>query len=481
MKIGISAKLFIAVVTTAVLAIAIMAIALRHNFRHGFLDYINTTEINRLANVSDRVLAVYREQGGWDFIRQNPRAGRRLLRGIIHDLRQSPGHHAMHEPHMGDNGELPLFNRISLLDESKHLLAGARELGQFAKLVPVKSVDGQIIAWLGYNPATGLSDTVDIQFQQSQVNTSIVISLLALLIAAIIAMLLSRQFLMPIKQLVAATRKLGDGELETRVRVESNDEIGRLADDFNQLAESLMQQERARHQWLADIAHELRTPVAVLRGEIEALQDGIRKPTTQSLSSLHDEVMRLNGLIEDLYQLSLSDIGALNYHKSQLHLNGLLRSIIDAFEQQYQQKSIRVSQTIDDCEQVYLHADEQRIRQVFANLFQNSIRYTDNNGQINIRCECDSQNATIHWIDSTPGVSDEALPKLFDRLYRVDPSRDRKSGGAGLGLSICKNIVSAHDGSIEAQHSELGGLHLIIKLPLSEGPPLSEHLLAHTK
>ena len=466
MKLGISAKLFFAVVITTVSAIAIMAFALRHNFRHGFLDYINTTEINSLANISDRLLQVYSEQGSWDFIRENPRLGRRLLRNFGQGMRR----HSMHDDmmqHEHHGAPLPLLNRLTLLDESRRYLAGSRNVGTKSKLVPVKTDKDQIIAWLSYYPATGLTDTVDIQFQQSQVNTSLIISLAAVVFAALIAMILAKQFLSPIKQLVAATRKLSNGELDTRIAVKSNDEFGQLTKDFNGLAETLADQERARHQWLADISHELRTPVAVLRGEIEALQDGIRKTSPQTLASLHSEVLRINALIEDLYQLSLSDIGALDYHKSRINLVDVVESVIASFTGQCQQKNLRITSMLSDCEKIEIYADENRMRQLFANLFQNSIRYSDENGQVSIRCESQQDSLSIQWCDSSPGVSDEALPKLFNRLYRVDPSRDRKSGGAGLGLSICKNIVKAHNGSISAQHAQLGGLCVIITLPLT--------------
>jgi len=468
-KFGISAKLFVAVVTTAVLVIATMALSLRHNFRHGFLQYINTMELNSLANTADRLAQIYEKEGSWDFIRANPRMGRRLLRNIGREQRHHSMHQEMHGSPDPSHAPLPLLNRISLLDESRQFLAGSRKLGADAKLVAVKNASGNTIAWLAYHPASGLSDTVDIQFQQSQVNTSLVISLVAIVLAAIIAMILARQFLSPIKQLVAATHKLGEGEYDARVIVNSRDEFGQLSEDFNRLAAILAEQEHARHQWLADISHELRTPVAVLRGEIEALQDGVRKTSAETLDSLHSEVVRINRLIEDLYQLSLSDIGALNYHKTQIRPSRVIQHVIDSFENQYTQKHLQVDCELQACDEIYLLADENRLSQLFANLMQNSIRYTDVGGNIKVRCQCRQQTLLIEWMDSSPGVSEEALPRLFDRLYRVDPSRNRSSGGAGLGLSICKSIVKAHDGTISAQHSELGGLCVNISLAIDKG------------
>lgn len=468
MKLGISTKLFFAVVITTVVSIAIMAITIRHNFRHGFLNYINTTEIENLALISDKLLKIYQDQGGWRFLRENPRLGKRLMRSLGREWRHHSMHQDMHMPEAPHNAALPLLNRLTLLDETQQYLAGNKDFAANATLVPVKTSNNQVIAWLGYHPATALSETVDIQFQQSQVNTSLVISVIAIVFSALIAIMLSRQFLMPIKQLVSATRKLAQGELETRVKVKSQDEFGQLTRDFNQLAETLADQQRARHQWLADISHELRTPVAILRGEIEALQDGVRTANEQTLASLHSEVLRLNSLIEDLYQLSLSDIGALDYQKTQVQLLPIVKDVIASFNAQCQKKSLQVTSELDGCAAITLYADEQRLRQLLVNLFQNSVRYTDEHGQIKISCERNQGNVIIRWMDSAPGVSDADLTKLFDRLYRVDPSRDRKSGGAGLGLSICKNIVKAHDGTISATHSSLGGLCLNISLPIDK-------------
>jgi len=463
MRFGITAKLFVAVAITTGLVIAFMAFAMRYHFRHDFLNYINSTELNSLSRLADRLKKVYEEQGSWEFIRENPRLGRRMMRGFGRDSQinaenqQENSAAGMHNMH--------LLHRVNLLDEEQRLLVGRRDMLKDAKLVAVKSDSGQTIAWLSYQPATGLSEAVDIQFQQSQINTGIAISLVVLLFASLFAWILSRQFLSRIRQLATATRNLSLGELETRIAVKGQDEFGQLMQDFNRLATSLSDQEQARHRWLADISHELRTPVAVLRGEIEALQDGIRSIDANTLSSLHGEVLRINTLIDDLYQLALSDIGELSFEMTQLDLSALLKDVIESYVGQCQQKSLKIDSEFTGCADVKILGDENRMRQLFANLFQNSIRYTDNDGSIRIECQVTNSKVMVHWMDSKPGVGDEELTRLFDRLYRVDPSRSRQAGGAGLGLSICKNIVSAHGGTISATHSSLGGVCITVSLP----------------
>jgi two-component system sensor histidine kinase BaeS len=249
------------------------------------------------------------------------------------------------------------------------------------------------------------------------------------------------------------------------VPVSSSDELGRLAGDFNAMALTLEMNEKARRQWLADISHELRTPLAVLQGEIEALLDGIRTVTPETIRSLHAETLRLNRLVNDLYQLSLSDLGTLSYHKEDLDPAVVLRDSVDSFRSEFDRKSIRLEADIPDRTDATVFADPERLSQLFANLLDNSLKYTDAGGMLVVRLRGGSNGVTVEFEDSAPGVPGEALGRLFDRLYRVEGSRARESGGAGLGLAICKNIVEAHAGTITAQASPRGGI--LIRIVLS--------------
>ena len=221
-------------------------------------------------------------------------------------------------------------------------------------------------------------------------------------------------------------------------------------------------------QWVADISHELRTPIAVLQGEIEALLDGIRPITPEAVRSLHVEVLRLNRLIQDLYQLSLTDIGALTYRMENLDLAGMLTSSLDAYRAKFSHKSIALTVDIPK-EEITVFADRERFAQLFSNLFENSLRYTDKGGGLAVSLSTSNDHVVIEIQDSKPSVPEEGLNRLFERLYRVEGSRNRSSGGAGLGLAISKNIVEAHDGTISAHHAPLGGLLIKVTLPISGG------------
>jgi two-component system, OmpR family, sensor histidine kinase BaeS len=227
---------------------------------------------------------------------------------------------------------------------------------------------------------------------------------------------------------------------------------------------ALESNEKARRQWVADISHELRTPLAVLRGEIEALLEGVRQTTPGAVRSLHNEVLRLNRLVDDLYQLALSDLGALTYRKEEVDLREVLENAANSYRPEFERKSLTLSLNVPD-EEIILFADRERLVQLFSNLLDNSLRYTDPGGVVSIRLNSGKDMVTAQIEDSAPAVPPEAMDKLFDRLYRAEGSRNRRSGGAGLGLAICKNIVEAHGGSIFAVLGKLGGLLVNITFP----------------
>jgi two-component system sensor histidine kinase BaeS len=249
--------------------------------------------------------------------------------------------------------------------------------------------------------------------------------------------------------------------------VTSQDELGQLASDFNLLALTLQQNETTRRQWIADISHELRTPLTVLRGEIEALQDGVRPLTAAALASLHGETLRLGRLVDDLYQLSLSDLGALQYRKEPLAPQALLLAALEPLRPLFAAKGITLRADFAPDSDGEILADPQRLHQLFANLLDNALKYTDAPGTLELSMTRRGRNLRIELCDSAPTVAAADLERLFERLYRVESSRNRETGGAGLGLAICRNIAAAHQGTLTAHPSPLGGLCLTLTLPLT--------------
>jgi two-component system sensor histidine kinase BaeS len=186
------------------------------------------------------------------------------------------------------------------------------------------------------------------------------------------------------------------------------------------------------------------------------------------VDNLHSEVINLDRLVNDLHELSMSDIGALSYHKQRINLISILGQHVSIYHESFEDKHIKLDTNWSEKKPIFVLADQDRIGQLFSNLLTNSLRYSEENGKLEINVKEIAGSVLIQFNDSAPSVADEDIIKLFDRLFRVDSSRSRVTGGTGLGLAICKNIIEAHLGEITAEKSPLGGLQINIKLPLAK-------------
>jgi two-component system sensor histidine kinase BaeS len=288
----------------------------------------------------------------------------------------------------------------------------------------------------------------------------------ALLFAALFSAAVARQLTQPIRTLASGTQAVTSGDYGIRIAASRSDELGDLARDFNKLAEVLEKNRASRRRWVADIAHELRTPLAILRGEIDAIEDGVRTFDKATQRSLQTEISRLTKLVGDLHDLSIYDEGGLNGRRDSVDIGVILGNALRSCENRLRDAGIALTGRIAN-EGAIVTGDETKLGQLFTNLVENTIRYTNAPGKMAVTCYCDDASAVIEFADSPPGVPDRALKHLFERLFRVDASRSRDTGGSGLGLSICKAIVEAHGGTIEARQSELGGLLIRVRLPLT--------------
>ncbi|MEU6576105.1 ATP-binding protein [Streptomyces sp. NPDC046805] len=267
------------------------------------------------------------------------------------------------------------------------------------------------------------------------------------LAAVLGALLLSRAVLRPVRALTAAARGLGEGELDRRVPVSGRDEIAELGRTFNRMAHSLQSAEERQRRLTGDIAHELRTPLANLRGYLEALRDGVVAPTPELLDSLHEEVMLQQRIVDDLQDLALAEAGALTYHRAVVELGELLENARTAHRAQAE--AVGVALRVEAEGPVYADADADRLRQVVGNLVGNALRATAPGGSVTLAVTRRGASAVLRVRDTGKGIAPADLPHLFDRFWRADPSRGRTTGGSGLGLSIARQIVTDHAGTIE--------------------------------
>jgi two-component system sensor histidine kinase BaeS len=222
-----------------------------------------------------------------------------------------------------------------------------------------------------------------------------------------------------------------------------------------------------RRQWISDIAHELRTPLSILSGEVEALQDGVREVSPDALESLRSEARHLSKIVNDLHELSLADAGVLSIKKEPLDPVPVLNETLRHFRTRLEENQITVENSVKNDPSITVMGDADRLQQLFSNVLENTLRYADSPGTLKIRQDRTANRLAFIFEDSGPGVPEETLARLFDRLYRVDQSRSRTQGGSGLGLSICKSIVNALGGEIRAARAASGGLRIEIELPIS--------------
>ena len=489
MTLSIRTKLFLTLLIASALVVGGMLGFIRWSFQRGLVEFAATRQDERIAAIAARLADRYREDGGWERLRADRRLWIATLKGWTDRPRPEPElrdphrhpppwlRHALREDDPGwpsqrlqerlQGGGLPapLELRLMLLDAQGGLIYGRPELLPDARRYPI-DLNGEEVGSLALLPGPSLSELGEIRFLERQTTAFLAIALAMIALAVALSLPLARRLVRPLEAIQAGVRQLAAGHYGARVSVTGGDELGRLGRDLNRLAEALEQNEQARRQWVADISHELRTPLAVLRGELEALQDGVRPLGPAAVDSLYADTLRLGRLVDDLYELSMTDLGALSYRKEEIDPAEVLKSDLEAFAPRFAAADLQLTLDGRLGRSVLVQADAHRLSQLFRNLLRNSLRYTDPGGGLTVVLDSDDERLVLDFQDTAPAVPPEALPRLFDRLYRVEGSRSRDTGGTGLGLAICRNIVEAHGGRISARPAPQGGLWIRIELPL---------------
>jgi two-component system sensor histidine kinase BaeS len=502
--------LFLAIASANLVLVVAVYLIYSWSFAKGLVDYVKQSEEERLKPMITSLADGYRQHGSWQWLeddkgawfvmmsdmfgwqgqRNFPRDERNPTRGEPPpggqtrpvqpqvgptppgDERSTPKDQRSTPREQNDAApRITIVSRVMLIDAADKVVipppGGVSDLMAQAVKLPIR-VDDATVGYLGYIPRLQLVQSLESYFakQQSWSFGVIAIGMLAavLLNAALISHWLSRR----LRALGHGATALARGDYAARIPARGHDELARLAGDFNHLAQALEAAQRGRQQWIADIAHELRTPLTSLRAEVEAMQDGVRPLTQGSMASVAQEVHQLTRLVEDLRLLSLSDLGALTCRKEPAQLAEIIDDALLAGRAAITDKGLQVQVDVD--QSLVVDVDSDRLAQVFGNLLQNTLRYTEAPARLAIRAVRDGGNGRIEWEDSAPGVADVDLPRLTERLFRVDESRTRASGGTGLGLAIVKAIVDAHGGRMQSSHSTLGGLRWSIWLPLAREP-----------
>ena len=458
MKIG--QKIAGAIGGVTLVALAAMLVLNKWSFDQGFLDYLNDQEQARIDRMALDLAQVYVVNGGWE-----PLPRHRLIEDIRRSgergpLPHPPDHHrqpnpegALHPPPRRGRGGPPPpgIPETELRDTSGQVLVGhvpASGALLRAEIVVQEESVGELVTLV----KTKVRNNDEAAFASSQFQISIFTALLLFALALIVAVFLSRTLTKPIHQARAFVRGLAGGEYDRELASPTRDEVGALINNLNQLATALASNRYARRRWMSDISHELRTPIASLRAELDAMLDGVRPIDTAGLESLSQELDRMNRLVDDLHQLSLADLGSLEY----VFVDTDLEAAVDAAVSSVQLPEGLSTEVI--VEPILVRADESRLHQLLTNLLTNSIRYTSLPGKIVISSKRKGDRVEVCIEDSSPGVSAAERERLLEPLYRVDHSRSRDFGGSGLGLAIASTIAKAHGGELALDSSPLGGL-----------------------
>lgn len=488
-------RMFVLTALATLAAVATMLLVQQQAFRSGLLAYVNQIDHERAATLVPTLAGEYREGGGWERLRRNPQHFRWLLDQAFGESRRvgrqpppggPPGAHGMDGPPPGPRPPWPAprdgfgphaprpapgpsgaqanpgARRYAVYDIDGLPVIGPPEPWTDSESIDIR-VDGRLVGRLAFPPLPRLESEWDLEFARSQFRIGVGTALAVLLLATLASMLYARRLATPLRELAVRARAIAAGDYAARVASGRSDEIGELAQDFDAMALALQQNRDARQRWTAEISHELRTPIAVMRAELEALEDGVRPFDRGALRSLGGEAERLARLVEDLYQLSLADAGALAYRFEDCDLAELVREAAEAHAGALEKAGLTLELAVPDTAPV--RADGGRVLQLLSNLLANSTRYTDRGGRVRIALVDAGEDWLLGIEDSAPGVPPAALAQLFEPLYRVDASRSRDAGGAGLGLAIARRIAQAHAARIVAQPSPLGGVRIESRWP----------------
>ena len=450
-------SVFVAIFATALVSTIFLLLLQQVRFSYAFNEFISKNRTERIEKLHIRLTGRFAETGNWQFLTDQFNTANTDV-----DTADKQGVERLKK-------WMVIFDfprGVALLDANNALL-----IGEFEPSMQVTAIyhQNKIVGFLAVKDNSEVKAELDSQVVKQQVRSLIIIILLTLLTAFLSAYFFSRRLTKPISDIANVLNNIRKGDLTARSDYKHGNELGQLSSDVNFLANTLEENRDSRQRWIADISHELRTPITIMSGELECLEDGLTPFDGNAVASLKEEVSGLNKLVEDLHQLTLADQGELRLECQPNDISEMVQACLQKYQPIFTESGIITTNQLPSS--LMAEVDKARIQQVLINLFENCVRYTDKAGEVRISVSQDNEFVTLVIENTASEISEESLPKLFDRLYRVDESRNKFSGGSGLGLAICAAIVEAHGGKISAARSSLiggvNGLAISLTLPVS--------------
>ncbi len=458
-------RLFLAFVTVALVAVVSVVLIARQGAASAVRTFMFRGSMVGIEDFASQLEDYYAANGSWQGIE---RSG--LWPGGGQGQGYGRGMQGMMQGGM-------MGQRLRLADDEGSLIADTASPGLSGTAPGVQltrremdsavelRVGSQVVGYLLGEGGMGFNQGDETFLVNRISNAALIAGLIAGVLALVLASILAYRLLRPVRELTLAAESMASGDLSQRVPVRGEDELATLGVAFNQMADSLQLAEQSRRAMTADIAHELRNPLAVQRANLEALQDGIYPLTPDSLTPILDQNQMLTRLVDDLRTLALADSGRLDLVRTPTGLPALVRRVVERYAPQAAGREIQIaSQIAENIPDLSL--DAQRIEQILNNMLDNALRHTPDRGKVEVSLSSNAQQVLLSVHDSGAGIPEDALPYIFERFYRADRSRSRSEGGTGLGLAIARQLAEAHGGTLSAANHPQGGAEFILVLPL---------------
>lgn len=448
----LSSKIILAFSIIIISGTIIMVSIINYTTRSGYKTFIEQNDIILADRLVTTLKDYYAQKQSWDGIER-----------FIH--RPKPGMAEM----MGENRRRSMgFPPTLLTDADKNIVIDTRRTNNRKKVnvhgVPIK-YKNKIVGYIstGFMIEKGLTKEEE-NFLGRIKLIIIFVSIFILAASIIFIYIFTKKITRPITELSIAAKDIEAGHYSTRVKVTGSDEISNLATSFNRMAGSIESNDKWRKQIIADSAHELRTPVTLIQGNLELILEGVYKADKSHLKSIYDETLTLSRLIKELQELSSAESGSMYLRITNINLNILIENSLEIFLPEAKKKYIKINNFVKS-DLPEINGDFQKLKQVFSNILTNAFRHTPEMGNIQIKSEIFKKSIIIRISDSGSGIPKDELEKIFERFYRTDSSRNRVTGGSGLGLSICREIIRLHSGTIHAESNNESGATIVITLP----------------
>ncbi|HEB13172.1 MAG TPA: HAMP domain-containing histidine kinase [Actinobacteria bacterium] len=455
-------KMAIGFVAVAVASIIVLFALVNFVVDTQFQGYIGERERASYRRIGQSIATFYLKNGGWDGRLMESLPHVSTLSGVAIEVVDANG--AVVAEAVDTKRQDTFIENIA-----KAVGSGQFIKDRFANRVEVPMLDGdRKVGSVYITPLVKPGELEeDMAFRKSLNNSLLFGGVLAALVALTLSFIISARLTSPLAQITKAARKMEEGNLGYRVNIKEKDEIGKLGDAFNNMSMALQAHERLRKNMTADVAHELRTPLATIRSHLEAYLDGVMEPDEKNLQSIHEETLRLGRLVDDLSELAQVESGKLNLNKKKIDLVLLTKQTISSMEPMIEQKELTFD--LKSNGQIIGDFDEDRIKQVLVNLIANATKFTPTGGRVTVEISSEKDKALVSITDTGTGIDSESLPYIFDRFYRVDKSRNRATGGSGIGLTIAREITKLHGGSINVTSKMGVGSTFTICLPRNSG------------